>query len=244
MSKEDWGSVRITVIEVEGPKDTLLDSIRAATGREVAQTRPIARPYVAEATQIQGTPTPLSLGAGTAPQALPPAEVTTTTAQTPASDGAGKKKATPKKKADSGQTQLKADRKAKLNEIIKAKVFPDHERYTAAIGKDGVCEGDLAALMTRLAQDKFGVEEGLSPAEVRLLLKERFFINVNKRTMEEAMKKAPSTFYATAPSDFDKRGKLYRPMKDCLIRVEELLSEFDHVKTDSAGTMRAEAAAG
>jgi hypothetical protein len=244
MAKDDLSRVKITVIELDVTQEMLVDTIRAATGQGVIQTRPM-RAFTPEPTPVEETQSqPAELQSGSVPKAaLPPAQEEKPEAQPTSQQAAGnKKKSTTKKKADGAPSSSRAARKAKLDEIVKAKVFDDHDRYSAAIGKDEVSTIDLAALATRLAQAKFGVDEGLSPAEVRYILKERFFINVNDRVMEETMKKAPSTFFAAAPADFDKRAKLYRPMKDCLKRVEELLTEFNDARLDSVDTNHTEAA--
>jgi hypothetical protein len=244
MAKDDLSRIKITVIELDVAQDMLVDTIRAATGQGVMQTRPV-RTFASEPTPTQETKAqPAELQPGLFPKAaLPPAQEEKPAAQSTAQQAAStKKKSTTKKKTDGASTSLRATRKARLDEIVKAKVFDDHDRYSAAIGKDGACTIDLAALVTRLAQVKFSVDEGLSPAEVRYILKERFFINVDDRVMEGTMKKAPSTFFAAAPADFDKRAKLYRPMKDCLKLVEELLTEFDDARIESVDTNHTEAA--
>ncbi|HEV2883102.1 MAG TPA: hypothetical protein VGX24_17670 [Pyrinomonadaceae bacterium] len=244
MSKDDLSRVKITVIELDVTQDMLVDTIRAVTGQGVMPARTM-RPLAPEPTPMQETRSqPTELPSGIVPRAaLPPAQEEKPAAQSASKQTTGnKKKSTTTKKTDGAASTLKANRKAKLDEIVAAKGFDDHDRYSAAIGKDDISTIDLAALVTRLAQVKFGVDEGMAPAEVRYILKERFFINVSKRAMEETMKKAPSTFFAAAPADFDKRAKLYRPMKDCLKRVEDLLSEFNDARIDSVDSNHTEAA--
>jgi hypothetical protein len=220
MSQDDWGKVRITIVDLEGSPETIMQGIRAAVA-ETNSPRPV-RTFNAEVertsdaqrppAELPPTPTPAALPPSSTETAAPRAETT-------------EKKRTHKKNANSGQAQLQSARKAKLDTIIKAKIFDDHERYIAAINKEGVEMEDLAALITRLAQDKFGFDEGLSPSEVIKVLKARFYINVKRRTLETAMKDAGGSFFDASPADFDHRAKLYRPMKDCITRVEKLLSE-------------------
>ncbi len=234
---EEWANVRITIIDVNGPNEVLIDSIRAAAnGRLVYARDSVSTAHSVEqprTIQLQSGSQQQELGANLLPSQIEPSEVRSE----------GKKKISNKKKPDTGQSQLRAARKTKLNAIAKASTFDDHERYSAAIGKDGAGVLDLAALVTRLAQEKFGFDEGLSPFEVRTILKNRFYVNIGDRTMEETMKKAPSTFFAVGPADFDQRAKLYRPMKDCLKRVEELLAEFDSARIEGEQTKHAAATA-
>ena len=146
--------------------------------------------------------------------------------------GKGKKRQY-KKKTDSAQAQLATVRQAQLDQIVQAPTFEDFDRYSAAINKKEATLLDLAALMARLAQTKFGIAEGLAPSEVLYILKNRFFINRTRRPMEIAMKRAPSTFFSVGPAAFDHRAKLYRPMKDCIDRVDALLNEFNDARLDS-----------
>jgi len=234
---EQWSRVRITVIDVNGSNDLVVESIRAATSGDVVRVRDLRE-------LSQSNPPTIQTNAQEPEQAATEAKQLTAQSMSPREPLKEKKKSTVKRKGDNVNSQLRASRKAKLDEIVKAKTFDDHERYSAAIGKDGAGTLDLAALATRLAQEKFGFDEGLSPFEVRSILKNRFYINVGDRTMEETMKKAPSTFFAVSPADFDQRSKLYRPMKECLKRVDELLTEFNEVRLAPGGENRAKAAAG
>jgi len=152
------------------------------------------------------------------PQGEEPEQIATQTEKRPHRKGG--------KKSNKPESPLRKAREAKIQEIVKARTFTDYERYTAALNRDGIANRDLTALVVRLAQVNFGgFEEGLTPSEVQLILKERFFINVDPRRIGEAMNRASATFYAPSPADFDSRAKLYKPMRDCIARVNELLGE-------------------
>ena len=151
----------------------------------------------------------------------------------PATQASRTKRKSGGKKAASPSSPAIQERKAKL-ETIRTTTFDDEDRYSAAINKSKGELLNLAALVVRLAQDKFGFSEGLSPAEIHFVLKERFYLNPNRRTLEKAMSDAPSAFFATRPAEFDGRAKLYRPMRDCIDRVTALLDEFNELRAAAA----------
>jgi hypothetical protein len=124
---------------------------------------------------------------------------------------------------------IKKDAKdARLKEIgklLEAAHFDGEARYDAALKS---CHGPLerAALITRLAQDKFQID-GLGPAEVRRILEKRFFIAQNKNDLEDAMRDAPGGFFVSRRASFDGRARLYVPMQGCIDQVNMLLAAQD-----------------
>ena len=128
----------------------------------------------------------------------------------------------PKSKPDPQKRDARAARDLEIDKILKAASFDDDIAYAAAL-KGAESPLDRAALVARLAQDKFCIDGGLSPAETRTILEKRFYIGQDKRALEESMKNAPTSFFVATPAPFDGRAKLYRPVMGCIDRVNKLL---------------------
>jgi hypothetical protein len=139
---------------------------------------------------------------------------------------------TGKRGAYTAKSDEKVARQAEL-EKIRAGSFEDNDRYAAAI-QTTESPVDRAALITNMAHDKFGVD-GLSPAEVCWLLAEKFKVGQPKKSLEKAMKDQPASFFLVAPAGYDKRQKLYRPVRGCIERVKALLKEQDTVVVPTSG---------
>jgi hypothetical protein len=174
------------------------------------------------------------LPAITYPAALPAGTVTTNPdlAGRPSAPHGGTKKGAGgrKKRSDGSQSEAAAARRIQITGIIAAQAFDDFERYSAALGKKGVAYQDHAALVVRLAQTKFNIAEGLTTTEILEILRDRFSINRDRKSMERVLRDSPRTFFSVSPAPFHHKAKFYRPMKDCIDRVDELLKEFDHTR--------------
>jgi hypothetical protein len=224
----DFGGDREFVTEVY--HDTKSAAI-ALFNREAAKT---SREEAMDRLFDGAPPTELPEAAPPVPPVQPalphtaPAVVATPASAQPEDDTKKKK---PRPPTDPAKKDAKAARTAEIERILKAPTFDDEQRNNAAL-KNAEGPLDRAALVTRLAQDKFGID-GLSPAEVRMLLEKRFFIGQDKRALEEAMKGAPTSFFVARPAPFDGRAKLYGPMMGCIDHVNKLLDAHNNLRINS-----------
>jgi hypothetical protein len=240
MPKDNWGRIRITQIDYEGPEESLVEIVRAATTNRDANQPRTMRAVNAELEREGRYPTELPPTKVAA--ALPPPQPTKAAAPPAATSSSsrksGKKKSggSSKKNSDSAHAQAARARQAQIKAIIEAKTFDDFERYNAAIGKKGIGHLDIAGLVARLAQTQFDCTDGLAASEILQILRERFSINRERKRVEEALRGSARTFFSVAPAQFHHKAKLYRPMKDCIDRVDELLGEFDSARLDTVST--------
>jgi hypothetical protein len=187
------------------------------------QLFPIGPP---QAALLEGQPT----------TSVPPV-ATSTPAATPNPQAGSTIKAAKEKRVrsapDAAQQTLKKERLSSIDKILKAQSFDEYEIYIAAIDAATNAQ-DRAALVIRMAETKFELESGLSPAEVHKILNDRFRTGQENSALKKAMKDAPKTFFADGPAPFDGRARLYKTMKDGIERVNKLLEVFRNPRVTPA----------